>query len=98
MRKIECTTLDRWDEMYGDTSYIEVGINDKEAVFVKCIWISDDEYVPHIQECHNGTEVYFQGHGSDDGVRDLTDDERQAVLEWIKEQFDVEREMDREAD
>ena len=29
---IDCLTLDRWDEMYGDASYIEVGINDKEAV------------------------------------------------------------------
>ena len=91
---IDCQTFDRWDEMYGDASYIEVGINDKEAVCVKCIWKSDDEYWAYIMECPDGNEVYLTESGSEYGVRNLTYEERQAVLDWIKEQFDVEREMD----
>ena len=91
---IDCLTLDRWDEMYGDASYIEVGINDKEAVCVKCIWESDDEYWAYIMECSDGKEVYLTELGSEYGVRNLTDEEKRAVLDWIKEQFDVEREMD----
>ena len=39
---IDCQTLVRWDEIYGYTSYIEVGINDDdiiEAQFAK--WFKD---------------------------------------------------------
>lgn len=91
---IDCQTFDRWDEIYGDAAYIEVSINDKEAVCVKCIWEDDDNYFSYVMDCENGMEVYLQGLGSEYGVRNLTDEERQAVLDWIKEQFDVEREMD----
>lgn len=91
---IDCQTFDRWDEIYGDAAYIEVSINDKEAVCVKCIWEDDDNYFSYVMDCENGMEVYLQGLGSEYGVRNLTDEERKAVLDWIKEQFDVEREMD----
>lgn len=90
------STLDRWDDMYGDASYMEISIdeNDKYCVFVKCIWKDDDDYMAYIMQCENGYEVYECGIGADYGVRNLTDDEKKEIMAWVVEQFDVEREMD----
>lgn len=89
------STLDRWDDMYGDTSYMEISIDENEqyCVFVKCIWKDDDDYMAYIMQCENGYEVYEYGVGADHGIRDLTDDERKEVMAWVDEQFEVEREM-----
>lgn len=88
---IDCQILDRLDDY--DVSYFQVGINSKEAVLAMCTWDSADEYSMYIRECPNGTEVYLQKLGSDHGVRELTDEERQAVFALIKEQMDAELEM-----
>ena len=83
--------LDRLDDY--DVSYFEVGINSEEVVSVMCTWDSADEYSMYIRECSNGTEVYLQKLGYDHGVRELTDEERQAVYALIREQMDAELEM-----
>ena len=90
------STLDRWDDIYGDTSYMEISVDedDKYCVFVKCIWKDEDDYTAYIMQCENGYEVYEYGIGADYGIRNLTDDEKKEVMAWVVEQFDVEREMD----
>lgn len=81
--------IDRWDDMFGDNSYMELAINEEECVFVK--WRGDA--APYIMNCENGTEVYPARFGSDFGTRNLTDDERAEVMAFIKEQREVEEMM-----
>ena len=82
-------TIDRWDDLYGDEMYITVGLNMKECVDAKRNATSELTY---IMDCANGFEVYTVD--SEDGTRNLTDAEREEVLDWITEQFDMEKMMD----
>lgn len=41
---IKCRTLDRWDDIYGETSRITIGINGNKIVEVDCIWEDVDKY------------------------------------------------------
>ena len=94
-------TLDRWDDIFGgNDQYIEIGINETEAVCVKRV---GDTGLIYVMECKDGLEVYPQGtgpdtypHGTgpDEATRLLTRNECEEVMSWAREQFKVEEELD----
>ena len=45
---IECRTLDRWDDIYGDTSRITIGINGNKIVEACCVWDEMNNYTVQI--------------------------------------------------
>lgn len=87
---MDIEVIDRWDDLpFGDTSYMELLLNGKECVFIK--WWGNG--TPYIMDCENGKEVYQKGFGADFGTRNLTNAERVEVLDFIKEQREVEEMM-----
>lgn len=72
--------LSEWDD--GLEEYVEVGLNETEAVCVKC---TCDGFC-YVLDCENGMNVYPQGFGSDVGVRLLTHDEYNDVIAFVKKE------------
>ena len=81
--------LDRWDDLIDGSNYLEVALNDREAVCVKrCT--SGMTYILQ----NNGKEVYSREFGADFEIRRVTAEEEKEILGFAAEQFAVEAEMD----
>lgn len=82
--------LDRWDETYGD-SYLTVGISPTEKVDVKRC--NTDDGFMYVMDCSNGKNVYTND--SSEGCRNLNVTEYIEIMDFVREQFKVEEEIDR---
>lgn len=88
---MEIKLVDRWDDVMGN-HYLTLDIGDNERVDVKK-YLDGSLYYTYFMDCNNGLEVYKEG--EDDGHRDLSEDERKELMNYIREQFEVEEEMDK---
>lgn len=82
---------DRWDELATGDRYIEIKIDKAEACCVKEI---DQGEVMYVMQCHDGNDVYSDIGGADYPLRRLTLAEFKEIMDFAREQFAVEKEMD----
>lgn len=85
---MEFELIDRWDS--NGEEYITYEMDDYSRVDVKR---TEDGFI-YVMECNNGYEVYGTGL---EGYRNLTEDERNMVLQTAGEQFEVEAELNAKA-
>ena len=84
---MEIKLIDRWDDIEGK-KYLTVAFNNiREMCDIK----QNDNKI-YIMHCHNGNDVYLND--SCTGHRNLMTEESEQILEFAKEQFKIERELD----
>ncbi len=96
---IDCQVLDRWDDLYGINQHLVVGLNEdgNDCVFIDHYYNDRvDDWVWKIISNDKGNEVYEWGLSPEDAYRYLTDEEREAVTEFVEEQWAVEDMMEGE--
>ena len=93
--EINTSTVDRWDDIFGCNSYIVVSLDEDETIgtFVTIEWESNTDYIVHLRGSVFSIDDYWERNETN-GYRNLTPAEHDAVLDWIDEQIEVEREMD----
>lgn len=82
----------------NDAIFFEIVISGTECVSVKT-WIDPNSIVvqdalTYVMSCHNGFEVYDKSKGPESGVRNLTRDEYDAVIKFVKRSLNVAQAMD----
>lgn len=86
---MEITLVDRWDNLTTDYSrYMTLDIGRGQLVDVK----ETDSWMLYVMDSPSGFEVYSEDESFQE--RYLTSDEMHEVIEFAKEQFDVEKELD----
>ena len=82
---------DRWDDLAMGDRYMEIKIGKAEACFVK---ETDNGELLYVMQCHDGNDVYSYIGGADFPLRKLTSAEYEEVINFAREQFAVEKELD----
>lgn len=86
---MEINLISRWDDAYCGDRYMELHVAPGCACCVKERY---DGFL-YVIECCDGNEVYDTEGGADYPLRKLTDEEREAVMSFAREQLTVEDEM-----
>lgn len=85
MMKGKLTLIDRWDDLTTGERYMEIKIGKYEACCVKELEILQ----------FDGKEVYSDVGGADYPLRKLPTDEYKEIINFAKEQYEKEKEMDK---
>lgn len=86
--------INRWDDVNLGDRYVELRLGTGGACCVK----DTPSGYRYILECYDGNEVYSYVGGADFPLRKLTDEEHAMVMEFVKEQFKVEKKCNRKAE
>lgn len=88
---MKLTLRDRWDDLTTGDRYLELKIGKAEACCVKNV----PSGLTYVMSCYDGNDVYSDIGGADLPLRSLSPEEYEEVMDFAREQFAVEEELDR---
>ena len=87
---MKLTLLERWDDLTTGERYAELKIGKHEACCVK-----ETGDLMYVLEFFAGRNIYSDIGGADYPLRKLAPEEEEEVLDFVREQFEVETMMDK---
>ncbi len=87
---MKLTLRERWDDLTTGERYAELKIGKHEACCVK-----ETGDLMYVMECFDGRDVYSDIGGADFPLRKLAPEETEEILDFVREQFEVEAMMDK---
>ena len=88
---MKLTLRDRWDDLTTGDRYLEIKIGKAEACCVKNV----PGGLTYVMFCYDGYDVYSDIGGADFPLRSLNPEEYEEVMDFAREQFAVEEELDK---